>query len=44
MVDNYPSRVRANILYLSRAQTLPAAFAEWAWTGATEDHERANET
>jgi hypothetical protein len=44
MIDSYPARVRANILPLSEAQTLPAAFAEWAWTGTTEDHERATET
>jgi hypothetical protein len=43
MADAFPSRVAANILPLSKAQALPAAFYEWAWTGVTEDHERATE-
>lgn len=43
MTEQFPSRVAANILPLSRAQALPAAFAEWACTGATEDHERPSE-
>ncbi|MGF6494203.1 hypothetical protein ABIE56_002394 [Luteibacter sp. 621] len=44
MTDSYPARVRANILPRSNAQTLPEAFAEWAWTGGTEDHGSASET
>jgi hypothetical protein len=38
-MDGYPLRVMANILPLSIANTLPDAFAEWRFTGATVDHE-----
>lgn len=41
---SYPARVAANILPLSRAQSLPAAFTEWHFTGYTCDHGEAEET
>ena len=37
-MEQYAQRVRANILPKSVAQTLPAAFREWHWTGDTEDY------
>ena len=43
-MDRYTQRVQANILPKSIAQSLPAAFREWHWTGSTEDHEQATET
>lgn len=39
MVDNYPLRVRENILPLSVSGTLPEAFKEWYFTDHTIDHE-----
>jgi len=41
---SYPKRVAANILPLSRSQSLPAAFREWHFTGSTTDHEGPVET
>jgi hypothetical protein len=43
-VDDYPRRVVENILPLSLAGSLPAAFREWYFTGSTIDHETAEET
>jgi Mg-chelatase subunit ChlI len=43
-MQSYPKRVADNILPLSVAGTLPAAFREWRFTGETVDHEVANET
>lgn len=37
-LTTYSQRVRENILPLSVASTLPEAFEEWTFTGATEDH------
>ena len=41
--QSYPKRVADNILPLSVAGTLPAAFREWRFTGETVDHEVAGE-
>lgn len=43
-MNNYPQRVRDNILPLSIGSTLPEAFEEWSFTENTIDHEQANET
>lgn len=40
----YTDYVRSTILPLSVAQTLPAAFREWHFTGFTDDHEEPIET
>ncbi|HEX2963531.1 MAG TPA: hypothetical protein VHO43_17175 [Ignavibacteriales bacterium] len=40
MTTPYTQNVRDNILPLSNAQTLPAAFKEWQFTGNTIDHEK----
>jgi hypothetical protein len=42
-VQTYPQRVRANILPLSVASTLPEAFEEWSFTERTIDHEEATQ-
>jgi hypothetical protein len=42
-MNEYTSRVAPNILPLSRAKTLPAAFREWHVTGELIDHEAAEE-
>lgn len=39
LTDNYPQRVRENILPLSVAGALSQAFREWHFTGNTDDHE-----
>ncbi|MGF7156172.1 hypothetical protein [Novosphingobium gossypii] len=44
VMDTYPRRVADNILPLSLAGSLPAAFREWHFTGQTVDHETAEET
>ncbi len=43
-MGGYSQRVRESILPLSVAETLPAAFAEWAFTENTVDHETPIET
>lgn len=43
-MQNYPQRVRGNILPLSVAGTLPEAFEEWRFTEDTRDHEEPIET
>ncbi len=43
-MSGYTQRVRDSILPLSVAGTLPAAFAEWAFTENTVDHEAPVET
>jgi hypothetical protein len=43
-IDGFPRRVVENILPLSVAGTLPAAFREWHFTGETIDHGVAEET
>jgi hypothetical protein len=43
-MDSFLKRVAENILPLSVAGALPAAFREWHFTGATVDHEVAEET
>jgi hypothetical protein len=43
-MQNYPQRVRDNILPLSIGNTLPEAFEEWSFTDRTVDHEDATET
>lgn len=43
-MDSFPRRVAENILPLSVAGTLPAAFREWHFTGQTVDHEIPEET
>lgn len=43
-MGSYPQRVRESILPLSIGDTLPKAFEEWRFTGATVDHEEPCET
>lgn len=43
-MSGYTQRVRDSILPRSVAGTLPAAFAEWAFTENTVDHEAPTET
>lgn len=43
-MSGYTQRVRDSILPLSVAGTLPEAFAEWAFTDNTVDHEAPTET
>lgn len=43
-MKTYPQRVRDNILPLSVAGTLPAAFEEWSFTDEVVDHEEPTET
>lgn len=43
-MNNYPQRVRDNILPLSVGATLPEAFEEWSFTDQTIDHETPEET
>ncbi len=43
-MQGFPKRVAENILPLSVAGTLPAAFREWYFTGQTVDHELPHET
>lgn len=43
-MQSFPKRVAENILPLSLAATLPAAFREWHFTGKTVDHEVPHET
>jgi hypothetical protein len=43
-MHSYPQRVRDAILPLSVGDTLPKAFGEWYFTGATEDHDEPCET
>jgi len=43
-MDSFPKRVAENILPLSVARTLPAAFREWHFTGQAVDHEIPEET
>lgn len=42
-MHGYSHRVREAILPLSIGDTLPKAFEEWYFTGATEDHEEPRE-
>ena len=42
-MQTYTQRVRGAILPLSVGDTLPKAFDEWCFTGATEDHEEPTE-
>jgi hypothetical protein len=44
MPRTYTQRVKESILPLSREKSLPAAFKEWRFTGATTDHEQPEET
>ncbi|MBE3039033.1 MAG: hypothetical protein IMZ62_09510 [Chloroflexi bacterium] len=43
-MEEYPLRVRENILPLSVSDTLPEAFDEWFFTGRSVDSEEASET
>lgn len=43
-MQTYPRRVAESILPLSVAGSLPEAFREWHFTGATVDHEVPEET
>ncbi len=43
-MQTYTQRVRDCILPLSISDTLPQAFEEWHFTGATQDHEEPLET
>jgi len=43
-MNNYPQRVRDNILPMSVGSTLPEAFEEWSFTERIHDHEQPIET
>jgi len=43
-MNNYPQRVRDNILPISVGSTLPEAFEEWSFTERIHDHEQPIET